>query len=316
MGALSRCPEDLRIAPAPRNLDPAAGIPLVSSPPTGIFRPVSDVCGNAAENGNSYQPVNDMRHILADRLREGEVVVGPIMSAGYPLCVTELLAGLGFDFAWLDLEHGEMDLTATISHIRMARRCGMATIMRVPSANDLRIQPLLDAGVQAVVFAQTETEEQARQQVAVCKFAPLGRRSVTNRRGFTDYLQRDVGTLLEETNRNTLVLPQIESTAAVEDIDALLSVDGVGGAMMGQTDLAVDMGLPGKTSDPAVMAASKKVCDACRGAGKTFAVYSNDLSILQELKSAGARILITSSILSMIGRAAEEPLRRLKEREA
>lgn len=251
--------------------------------------------------------------ILAEQLREGEAVVGPIMGSGFPLCVTELLAELGFDFIWLDLEHGELDLSRTIDHVRMSRRCGMAAVIRVPSAEDLRIQPLLDAGVQGVVFAQTDSVEEARKQVAVTKFPPIGQRGVTNRKGFTDYRQRDVATLMEETNRKTFSLPQIESRRGVENIGAMLAVDGIDGAMMGMTDLAVDMGLPGKSTAPAVLDATRKVCDACNAAGKFFAVYSGNLDVMEELKAAGARILITSPIMSMIGQGAAEPLRRLKD---
>ena len=249
---------------------------------------------------------------LTDRLQKQERVIGPAMGADFPLCVTELLAGLGYDFIWLDLEHGEMDLSTAIQHVRMARRCDVAAIIRVPSAGDARITPLLDAGVQAIVFAQTETVDQARQQVAVTKFPPLGSRSVTNRKGFTDYLQRDVGQILEEGNRNVITLPQIESVAGVERITELLAVEGIGGAMMGLSDLAVDMGLAGNSAHPDVVSAARTVCDACAGSGKWFAVYSRDEKALQEWKAAGAQILVATSIMSFISRAGGDILGRLK----
>jgi len=249
---------------------------------------------------------------LADRLREGEIVVGPIFGADFPLCVTELLAGLGYDFIWLDLEHGELDLSTAVQHVRMARRCNMATIMRVPTAEDARITPLLDAGVQAVVFAQTETVDQTQRQVAATKFPPLGERSITNRKGFTDYLQRDVGQILNEGNRNIITLPQIESVAAVENIGDLLAVDGIDGAMMGMNDLAVDMGLAGDSAHPDVVGAARKVGDACASSGKWFALYSSDEQALLQWKAAGTQILVAPSIMSFIGRAGGEVLRRLK----
>ena len=234
------------------------------------------------------------------------------MDADFPWCVTELLAGLGYDFIWLDLEHGEMDLSTAIQHVRMASRCDAAAIIRVPSAEDTRIAPLLDAGVQAVVFAQTDTVDQARRQVAVTKYPPLGSRSVTNRKGFTDYLQRDVGQILAEGNRNTITLPQIESLAAVESIDVLLSVEGIDGVTMGMNDLALDMGFAGKSAHPDVVDAARKVLDACVRSGKWFAVYSSDIKAVEDWHAAGAQILVSASIMGFISRAGGDVVRQLK----
>ena len=257
--------------------------------------------------------MNRIRRNLAERLQEGKIVVGPVMGADFPSCVTELLAGLGYDFIWLDLEHGELDLNAAIQHVRMASRCEAGAIMRVSSAEDTRIAPLLDAGVQAVVFAQTKSPDQARQQVAVTKFPPLGSRSVTNRKGFTDYLQRDVGQILDEGNRNMITLSQIESVVAVESIGELLAVEGIDGAMMGMSDLAVDMGLTGASGHPDVVQAARNVCHACMSFGKWFAVYSSDVQALQDWKAIGAQILVGPSIMSFISLAGGDVVRRLRE---
>ncbi len=237
-----------------------------------------------------------------------------MMGADFPSCVTETVAGLGYDFIWLDLEHGEWDLVSAIKHVRMAWRCDMATIMRVPTADDVRIAPLLDAGVQAVVFAHTETVDDAERQVAATKYPPLGSRGITNRKGFTDYEQKDISQIILEGNRDILALPQIESVPAVENIEELLATKGIDGAMMGQNDLAIEMGhLDRGAEHPDVVAAATKVRDACQRAGKWFAIYGRDAPALSPWKESGTQILVCSSILSFISRAGGEILSQFNE---
>lgn len=254
-----------------------------------------------------------MARTLAEQLCAGNTVVGPMMGADYPSCVTETVAGLGYNFIWLDLEHGQWDLVPAIEHVRIASRCDMAAIIRVPSVGDVRIAPLLDAGAQAVVFARTETLDEARQQVAATKYPPLGGRGVTSRKGFTNYAQKDFSEIIRDGNRDILTLPQIESVTAVEHIDELLATEGIDGVMMGQNDLAVDMGhIDRGASHPDVVAASQKVCDACQRAGKWFSVYGRDEQSLGPWKESGVQILVSSSILSFINRAGGDMLRAIK----
>ena len=237
-----------------------------------------------------------------------------MMGADFPSCVTETVAELGYDFIWLDLEHGEWDLIPAIKHVRMASRCNMATIVRVPWVDDTRIAPLLDAGVQAVVFAHTDTTDDARQAVGATKYPPLGNRGITNRKGFTDYAQKAVSQIIQEGNRDVLALPQIETATSVENIDQILATEGIDGAMLGLNDLSIDMGHAERgTSHPDVVAAGMKIGEACRRENKWFSAYGRDAEALKPWKEAGAQILVSSSILGFIGKAGGEILSQFKE---
>jgi len=101
--------------------------------------------------------------------------------------IARIARAAGHDFLFIDVQHAIYSLE-TIGHIaQTALGCGVAPLVRVRSCRDPDISVMLDCGVTGIVCPDVNTPDDARQIVQTCKFAPIGRRSVTSGYPFFDY---------------------------------------------------------------------------------------------------------------------------------
>jgi len=200
---------------------------------------------------------------LCAALREGVPVIGSWLNTASPIAA-ELMAACGFDFLAVDAEHSAVDLPRTQA-LFQAIRSGSpdcAALVRLPGTDYSLTKRYMDAGAEGVIAPMVNSAHEAREVVRAVKYPPLGERGV----GFC----RDncYGMTLDETvaaaNERTLVCVQIEHVKAVEDIDAILSVEGVDAAFIGPYDLSASMGITARFDDPEFLAALDKVFEACR----------------------------------------------------
>lgn len=180
-----------------------------------------------------------MKFSLKKRLLAGKPSIGTWVSIGHP-DVTEILADIGFDWLLFDMEHAP--LTIETIHRLMQAMNGSTTVplVRVASKDPVGIGQVLDAGAHGVMVPQVNTVEDARRVVAACKYPPEGTRGVGPRRA-TGY-GRTFQQYMKTANREVLVIVQIETPKAIENIDAILSVPGIDVAAIGPGDLAQAMG--------------------------------------------------------------------------
>ena len=131
------------------------------------------------------------------------------------------------DFLFIDVQHAIYSLE-TIGHIaQTALGCGVAPLVRVRSCRDPDISVMLDCGVTGIVCPDVNTPDDARQIVQTCKFAPIGRRSVTSGYPFFDYRPVPQQEAISLLNANTLVVCMIESLEGLANCEAIAAVDGV-----------------------------------------------------------------------------------------
>ncbi len=195
-----------------------------------------------------------------NRLREGELLISTLIS--FPSAeVVELLSKLGFDWLFIDAEHGPFD-TLQMQHMLQAASTDCPCIVRVPSYDCVYIKKALDIGAAGIIVPQIKTAEETRAAVHAAKYAPLGTRGVGLARAheygvsFTDYL--------ETANEQTCVVIQAETEEAIDNIDAITTVDGVDAVLIGPYDLSANLGYTGQIEHPEVKDAIKKVALACK----------------------------------------------------
>ncbi|MCA0422255.1 MAG: 4-hydroxy-2-oxo-heptane-1,7-dioate aldolase [Proteobacteria bacterium] len=167
--------------------------------------------------------------------------------------LTELLCGCGFDWALIDTEHSPIELPDVIDHIRVIEGAGLPAIVR-PAWNDtVTIKRVLDQGAQNLLIPYVESAEEARQAVAAVRFPPHGVRGVSGSSRSSNYgLDQDYFARAEQ---ELCLIVQIESTNALNQIEAIASVDGVDAVFIGPSDLAASMGHIGNAQHPDVQAA-------------------------------------------------------------
>jgi len=212
---------------------------------------------------------NPFRKALVER----RVTVGSWIQINNPTAA-EILANAGYEWIGLDIEHTDIDVGSLTGLLRGMYGRGAVPVARVATNEVMAIRRALDMGVQGVLVPLVSTAEEARRAVAAAKYPPQGVRGFAFCRandwgeGFARYAQT--------ANDEIAVVVMIESKQGVENIDAILSVEGVDGVFIGPYDMSGSYGIPGQTQDPVVRNACREVVRACERAGKSAGLHVVD----------------------------------------
>jgi 2-keto-3-deoxy-L-rhamnonate aldolase RhmA len=211
-----------------------------------------------------------MFHSFRRRLLEGNRLFGTLVSLPSPEAA-EALAAVGFDWLFLDGEHGPLDtLTAQRMIQAVGDRC--PCLLRIPLADEIEVKKALDIGAAGVIVPQVNCAEVAAQIVKWCRYPPLGTRGVGIARAhgyggyFGDYVQR--------ANDEVSVVVQIEHIEAVRNVEPILQVPGIDAIFVGPYDLSASMGLMGQVGHVAVTAAIESVRKACAQRHMPMGIFS------------------------------------------
>jgi 2-dehydro-3-deoxyglucarate aldolase/4-hydroxy-2-oxoheptanedioate aldolase len=205
---------------------------------------------------------------LKARLRQGEHCKGTfaLFSSGGDFA--QFLAGLGFDYFILDLEHSMLDLARTRETILAARASGVATIVRIPEIAYHFAARSLDAGATGLMLPRMETREEAEKLVRYSRYPPAGERGISTFAGHNDFSRIvDVPGFLRRKNEDVMLMAQIESVRGVQNREVILSTPGLDACFIGTGDLAMSMGLAGQPNHPDVLAQAEKVMATARQHG-------------------------------------------------
>lgn len=207
-----------------------------------------------------YQTVHEFRKMLDS----GRICLGSSVTLS-DIAVSEAL-GPSVDFLWIDLEHNPIGFQSLLGHLVAARATGTAALVRVPSSEKSIVKRTLDVGAPAVIAPQVRSAEEVRRFVQECRYPPEGLRGFGPRRG-CDYGRLRGSEYLKEANRGVFVVAQIERMAAVEELEAILAIEGLDSIVLGPNDLAHDMGYAGDEQHPQVMNVIEQIVTKARQAG-------------------------------------------------
>jgi 2-keto-3-deoxy-L-rhamnonate aldolase RhmA len=212
------------------------------------------------------------------------------------LWAVEAAAQVGFDALSLDGEHGAFSSADVDDLVRVANGYGLSVVARVPNIQPNTLNLWLDRGIQGVTGPHIETREEAQQLADACLFPPTGQRSWGGGRGtaFNDarFLNDKYGGKLgfaQWSNRNMIVLAQIESKLAFDNLDGILAVPGLTGITGGPHDLAASLGHPGEPEHPECQRLTEEAARRARDAGKTVSSDMMASTGLPELLLGAAR---------------------------
>lgn len=225
---------------------------------------------------------------LRDRLDRGETVIGTFQLINSPV-VTESAGLAGMDFVVLDQEHGPLTADDCQSLAAAADAGGIQPIVRVRENAGPEIQRALDIGAAGVQIPQVETEETARKAVEAARFDPIGER------GFSPYVRAGgyVGTAnyTEEQNETVAVIVHIEGESGVENLDAIMDVDGIDVLFLGPYDLSQSLGIPGEVHDERVIELMEDACERANARGMTIGAYADDPEMANRWIDAGVQYI-------------------------
>lgn len=215
--------------------------------------------------------INNLEKFL-DKIRRGEMPLGAVTTFADP-AVTELTAEAGFDFVWIDGEHGEMDRCNAMGHLMAVKGTDCASFYRVPACDHTEIKKVIDFAPAGIIVPMVMDAADAARAVAACRYPPVGNRGCGFRRGLA-YGAGDFDAYWKAAEQDPLVIIQLEHVEAVRNLDAILAVPGIGAILIGPYDLSASMGKEGQWTDPEVAAAYDEVCRKTRAAGVLLGVYA------------------------------------------
>ena len=238
---------------------------------------------------------------IRQRVARGERAIGCCLNINSPHLV-ELAGALGFDWIFIDCEHGSMSETDVEHMVRAAEAFGLTPVVRVPTNSASEILRFLDLGAMGIVVPHVDNEADAKKAAAAAKYPPLGHRGSnygTGRNNAYGVGTDDVRDYYEESNRETILFALIESDEAVKSIDDILAVPGVDGSWLGPADLALSMGMPDRSL---VGDALDRVVEATLKAGKLSAathMAPDDPEAFAHFHRIGSQVLATP-LLSIV----------------
>jgi 2-keto-3-deoxy-L-rhamnonate aldolase RhmA len=233
---------------------------------------------------------------LTSRLRNGEICKGTFLLFLVGGDVAQFMAGMGFDYLILDLEHSAFDLGPVRETILAARASGIAPIVRVPEVQYHLVARVLDAGAEGIMLPRVETRQQAADLVRFARYRPQGERGISTFAGHNDFARiADVPAFLAAQNERILLLAQIETTAGVENREAILSVEGLDGCFVGTGDLAMSMGFAGQPDHPEVLAAAERVLASASERGLITSLPIRAPEMVGRWVEAGTKMLTLST---------------------
>src|SRR5450755_565287 len=177
---------------------------------------------------------------------------------------TEIVAGSGYDWLLLDMEHTGLDVSQVADHIRAARGGTAELVVRIPWNEPIMVKRLLDAGVRTLMFPNVQSAAEARAAGAATRYPPHGIRGVSGNMRANSFAR--VKDYAETYQREQCVIVQLESQKAIAAIEAIGAVDGVDALFIGPNDLAATMSLFGQPGAPEVKAV---IADAIARFNKT-----------------------------------------------
>ncbi len=246
-------------------------------------------------------------------LKEGKVVIGATVTAASP-DVAASLAGVGFDFLWIEMEHSPLTLETVRSMILATRGLKAMPFTRAPVNETWLAKRVLDIGSLGVVFPCTSTRELAEQAVKACRYPPLGIRGfgpamASSRWGLAG------SAYAKFADDNVMVIVIIEQKQAIDNIEEIASVPGIDVLFIGANDLSFSLGKGGQTTDPVVEEAVGKVLAAGKKYNIPVGYPAGNPAEIDKRIAQGFRFFQASSDLGLMTAGARDVLSKVQRDE-
>ena len=221
-----------------------------------------------------------MLNKLRRAIEENGHAVGTFLGVSTP-SIVEILGYTGLDFVVIDTEHGPYDTMPVSDLIRASQSRGMAPVVRVADVTHKEIQRAVDNGAEGIMIPCLRSMDDFRKAVELCKFPPLGSRGFIKARGSgfgnEEWAEGTLEEYMHNSNEKVLLLPQCETREALENIEAIVDIEGIDGIFIGPFDLSISMGIPGQFDAPQFRRAVSRVLTACKEAGKLCMIFTSSV---------------------------------------
>jgi len=242
------------------------------------------------------------RNTFKRALAEGRQQIGlwSSLSSNYTV---EVIAGAGYDWILLDMEHSPNDLESLLSQLQAAAPYPAHPVVRVPWNDIVTIKRVLDVGAQTILIPYVSTVAEAKAAVAATRYPPAGVRGVAGTTRASRFGR--VQGYAKKAHEEICVLVQVETRQALDSLEAICAVEGVDGVFIGPADLHASLGHTGETSNPAVVPLMEEAMRRIRKAGRAPGYLSPVEADAKRMLSAGALFVAVGADIGLLARGAE-----------
>jgi 2-dehydro-3-deoxyglucarate aldolase/4-hydroxy-2-oxoheptanedioate aldolase len=226
--------------------------------------------------------------------------------------IARIYAAAGFDWIFLDTEHGGFDIETVQDICRVANLANIAPIVRATDVQYPLIARALDCGAQGIIFPRVESPELLERAVSWTRFPPKGARGFGLAGPQTGYGAHTMGEVIGHMNTNTLVVLQIETARALEGRDELLSVPGIDAVLVGPADLSVSLGVPGEFQHPRMVEAIEAIRHSCIRFGVAPGLHARSSALAKFWRDRGMLFLSCSNEIALLHERASEVVAELR----
>ena len=245
---------------------------------------------------------------LRQKLNQNEPIYGlwvTLESAS----ITEMAVALGLDWVVIDAEHGHLDWKDINSHIRAALRSDTVVLVRIAERSTILSKRALDIGADGIMIPWMEKVEEVEEAVRDCRYPPEGRRGIGGERA-TAWGQC-LSEHAAEANENVLIVPLIESIAAIPNVATMCEVNGIDLFFFGPADFSSTAGFRGQWEGPGVAEQILKLKDTINAAGKHCGVVSTSNQNLTDRLDQGFRMLALGTDSGLLLRSLHQSLQEV-----
>jgi 2-dehydro-3-deoxyglucarate aldolase/4-hydroxy-2-oxoheptanedioate aldolase len=246
-------------------------------------------------------------------LREGRLQLGCSFAQLRSPAVATILGKAGLDWCYLDAEHGPFDFGMLQDLCRASIAAGMAPIVRVADVQYHLIARSLDCGAMGILLPRVESPEILARAASWTFFPPVGIRGYGFTQHNVDYEPVTIPQIIQHSNDNTMLAFQIETQAALDARDELISVPGVDGVMVGPADLSISLGIPGQFEHPKLIDAIDKIIETCQRHHVAPGIHIRALHLAKFWRDRGMRFLSTGGDALFLFDKASETVKALRE---
>lgn len=243
------------------------------------------------------------------RLRRGDLLFGTLLTFGGTE-VADLLAGVGYDWLFVDAEHGALD-PRDVLQVLQAVAGRTPCLVRIPALDEAWVKRVLDAGADGIIVPQISTAEQAERAVRYAQYPPRGTRGLGTARA--NQYGMGLAGQLERAREQVVVVVQAETVDAVRNIEAIARVPDLDAVFVGPFDLSASLGRPGEVQHPEVLAAIDRVAVACREGGARTGIFALGAAGLAAFPAQGFTLLAAGVDSALLGAASAGLLAELRQ---
>ena len=243
-------------------------------------------------------PVNRFKRAIA----AGQSQIGLWCSLSNHYAI-EVVAGAGFDWLLLDMEHSPNDLESLLTQLQAAAAYPSTPIVRVPWNDMVTIKRVLDLGAQTLLIPYVQNPDEARAAVAAMRYPPAGVRGVAGTTRATRFGR--VRDYAKRAHEELCLLVQLETREALAHVETIAAIGGIDGIFIGPADLHASMGYAGEVANPAVLPTIEDALRRIRRCGKAPGILVGDAELAKRWIDAGSLFTAVGVDTALLARGAE-----------